>query len=85
MLRPLEAQDRDWVADLIENAFGSTMVVSRGKIHHTEQLPGFIIEGMGALTYHIEGDECEIVTVNSVLEGRGVGGGADWRGQSHGA
>jgi GNAT superfamily N-acetyltransferase len=58
---------------MLTNQWGAVRVVSRGTMHHPDKLPGFIIAGMGALTYHIEDDECEVVTLNSLVEGRGVG------------
>ena len=73
VIRPLEERDRQWLSNLLTEQWGAVRVVSRGKMHHPDNLPGFIIEGMGALTYHIKGDECEVVTLNSLVEGRGVG------------
>ena len=72
-IRPLEERDRQWLTDMLTEQWGAVRVVSRGKMHYPDQLPGFIIKGMGVLTYHIENDECEAVTLNSLVEGRGVG------------
>ncbi len=53
------------------------MVVSRGKVYQADELPGFTAlienEPAGLLTYRIEQEEMEIVTLDSVREGRGVG------------
>src|SRR5215211_4644075 len=42
-----------------------------------EEHPGFVAEDgnqrLGLVTYHIGDGECEIVTIDSVVEGRGVG------------
>lgn len=52
-------------------------MVNRGKTHIVSTLPGFIAdvdsEPRGLLTYHFDGSACEIVTLNSWLEGKGVG------------
>ena len=44
---------------------------------HADKLPGFIaedgIEKIGLITYNIEGDDCEITTLNSFIEQSGVG------------
>lgn len=52
-------------------------VVSRGRVHVTKELSGFqaIIENkpVGFITYHQEGDQWEIVTLDSVVENQGVG------------
>lgn len=53
------------------------MIITRGKVHHADRLPGFIAEEddkpIGLITYKIIGKECEIVTMNSLAGGKGVG------------
>ncbi len=53
------------------------MMVTRGKMHQADELPGFIAvhEGKpaGLVTYHINGNECEIVSMNSLVERTGIG------------
>lgn len=69
--------DRDFVAGLLADLWGSDIVVSRGKVYRTPDLPGFIarVDGQikGLVTYHIEHNECEIVTLDSMLENHGIG------------
>lgn len=77
-LRGLEPTDRNWIAERLDKAWGSTRVVSRGKLHYAHTLPGFVVvDGNntphGLVTYHIAGDACEIVTLNSFTQGIGVG------------
>jgi GNAT superfamily N-acetyltransferase len=76
-IRPLDRDDRDWVAGLIEKQWGSTKIVTRGKIHNADELPGFAAmmdnEPIGLITYRMEDKECEIITLNSLREGIGVG------------
>jgi ribosomal protein S18 acetylase RimI-like enzyme len=76
-IRPLDRNDRDWVAALIEEEWASTEIVSRGKIHHVDELPGFAAvannKPVGLVTYRIDGRECEIITLNSLHEGVGIG------------
>lgn len=59
-----------------EHVRGS-IVVSRGKVHQVAQLPGFIVrldgEIKGQISYHLENDECEVVSLDSLLENRGIG------------
>ena len=68
--------DHTWSVDLLTTHWGSPRIVSRGRIHAAETLPGFIAEidgeRAGLLTYHLEGDSCEIVSLNSLLEKRGI-------------
>src|SRR4051812_46379278 len=56
---------------------GGVMVVSRGAARDATVLPGFAAHLDGSLaglaTYRIDGGECELVTLDSVREGAGVG------------
>lgn len=76
-IRQLNSDDRDWVRQLITENWGAEVVVSRGAIHHPHKLPGFVAvqkeEKVGLVTYHIEGDSCEIVSINSARPSIGVG------------
>lgn len=60
-----------------ERNLGSTKVVSRCCVHNADELPGFIAvqdkNPIGLVTYRIEDFECEIVTINSLCEGVGIG------------
>jgi ribosomal protein S18 acetylase RimI-like enzyme len=53
------------------------MQVTRGWLHDASRLPGYVAiynqERAGLITYRIEGDACEIVTLNSLVEGQGIG------------
>ena len=57
--------------------FRNPIVVSRGKLHHIHTLPGYIAMKDGAVkglvTYRIENNECEIVSLDSKEENQGVG------------
>jgi GNAT superfamily N-acetyltransferase len=59
--------------------WGSTRVVSRGRLYYPEKLPGFIAtigdKSVGLLTYDISNRECEVVTINSTSERLGIGSG----------
>jgi ribosomal protein S18 acetylase RimI-like enzyme len=76
-VRPLESADADWVRQLLAEHWHSAKIVSRGKVHYADRLPGLIAmqddRRVGLVTFHVEGDECEIVTLNSLAEGIGVG------------
>ena len=53
------------------------MIVTRGMKHYPEKYPGFIAEvkgkRAGLVTYNIKGRDCEIVTMNSLVENIGIG------------
>lgn len=76
-VRPLDAGIRAWAAALLEEAWGSSLVVSRGRLHDALALPGFaaIKDGspVGLVTYHLEDDACELITLNSLQPGEGIG------------
>ncbi|MHC4442518.1 MAG: GNAT family N-acetyltransferase [Planctomycetota bacterium] len=71
--------DGGWVGELLKERWGSTKIVSKGRIYDADRLPGFVAEGdggyLGLVTYCIDGDECEVVSLDSCAEGRGIGTG----------
>ena len=77
LVRPLRPNDRDWVRDRVAERWGSPTVVAHGVVYKPSSLPGFVAEDggrpVGLLTFIVEGDECEIVTIDAFEEGRGVG------------
>ena len=76
-IREITQADRTWVVETLEKRWESTQVVSLGRVHHAGRLPGFIFwednSRLGLLTYLIAEDECEIVTLDSLEGGRGIG------------
>ena len=76
-MRPRGPGDDGWIERLLRDNWGSTVVISRGRAHDATSLPGFValIDGRaaGLATYRIEGSDCELVTLDSLDEGRGVG------------
>jgi len=60
----------------IEHWSGEEMI-ARGTVYHPEQLDGFVIEDenewFGLLTFFIKDDECEVTSLNSLREGKGLG------------
>jgi len=81
-IRALQANDRNWVAHFMDEHWGSTKLVSRGKSYYGHLLPGFTAEldnapddapPAGLITYNIEDGECEILTINSLQPEMGIG------------
>ncbi|MBD3216962.1 MAG: GNAT family N-acetyltransferase [candidate division Zixibacteria bacterium] len=76
-IRSLNQDDREWLKQFMVDAWGSEKVVSRGIIHEAYLLPGFKAsigsEPAGIVTYNIEADQCEIVTLDSMIENAGAG------------
>ncbi|MBD3166673.1 GNAT family N-acetyltransferase [bacterium] len=76
-IRPLREEDRAWANDYIREEWGGTEIVTRGRVHKAETLPGFVAEESGRrtglITYNIYGKECEIITMNAGEPGKGIG------------
>src|SRR5207248_1291113 len=68
-VRPLTTEDSEWVREAIIKHWGDTIVSAHGKVYHPQTLPGFvaILKGsrVGLLTYSLEEENCEIVTIES--------------------
>lgn len=76
-IRPLVPEDEEWVVEFIDRRWGSPYVVAHGKLYYPHTLPGFVAEvggePVGLLTYHVDGDDWEIVTIDSLEPGAGIG------------
>jgi ribosomal protein S18 acetylase RimI-like enzyme len=76
-VRPVADSDNDWITALLTEHWGSARSVSRGNLYQADKLPGFIAvyngKPEGLVTYNIAGKECEITTMNSLIEGKGIG------------
>lgn len=76
-IKDISKEDRDKIILFFKEHWGSTeMVISTG-IYHCETLDGFIYEEnnqiIGLVTYIITESEIEIISLDSLLEGRGIG------------
>ncbi|GHO94755.1 N-acetyltransferase [Reticulibacter mediterranei] len=76
-IRPLTSHDRIWILQFISEQWGSNIIISRGTFYTADALPGFIAvedgKRVGLITYHIQGNECEVVSVDSTRPGKGIG------------
>lgn len=76
-IRSVDEIDPQRIGSFLEQRWGSRLVVSRGNLHDAAALPGFFAchheRIIGLATYHIEGSACELVTLDSEVEGIGVG------------
>ena len=77
VVRPLQPADRDWVRRFTIERWGAETVVGHGTVYHPADLPGFFAlvkgEPVGLVTYHLAGTDCEIVTIDSLRPGQGIG------------
>ena len=77
-VRSLSIPDRNWVADVLDQYWGSTRIVSRGVIHYAHELPGLMLVDekdtcYGLIIFNIDQKDCQIIILNSFAEGVGVG------------
>ncbi len=77
VIRPIDSSDRAWVARWMVDHWGAEQVITISGIYRPHELPGFVVilDGnyVGLLTYHIEGENCEVVTLDSLHPGHGIG------------
>ncbi len=77
-IRPRAPGDDVWVRRLLERSWGSQTIVSRGRAHDAAALPGLVAltgdELVGLATLRLgDARECELVTLDAVHAGRGIG------------
>jgi len=78
-IREVEKGDRDWIRRWLVFQWGAEIVISHDTVYHPADLLGFIAidpvnsEPIGLITYVFSGNECEIVTLDSLREGNGIG------------
>lgn len=81
-IREISPRDLTWVREELTRHWCSSRIMSRRVWFDADQLPGFIAENertgerLGLLTHTPpeSGGACEVITLSSRLEGRGVGG-----------
>ncbi len=77
LIRTKEYADNDWISELLRTKWASVQIVTRGKSHDATKLPAFlaVVDGSraGLVTYRAEKRECQIVSLNSLVENEGIG------------
>ena len=76
-IRLLTANDLPRLRKFWKENWGDEFVVAHGVIYHPDTLDGFVAfdgdEWIGEVTYTFSDDECEIVSLDSLREGQGIG------------
>jgi ribosomal protein S18 acetylase RimI-like enzyme len=76
-VRPLTESDRTWAVQVEAASWSQPLVARLGELVDPTDLPGFValLDGQptGLASYAVRGEECELVTIRSLHEGRGVG------------
>jgi len=77
VVRETGPADAQWIERVLHRYWGSPNVYARGRVIDARKLPGFAAirdeEEVGLVTYAIDGDECQIVTHNSMHGHGGIG------------
>ena len=76
-LRRLTQDDLPRLRQFWIEHWGGEEMISRGTIYRPEQLEGFVVEDgeewVGLLTFVLKADECEVMSLDSLREGQGIG------------
>lgn len=78
LVRPITCEDKGWVRQFTCDQWLADFVVAHDVVYHPCELRGFVAEvdpdeHVGLATYVIENAVCELVTLNSLREGEGIG------------
>jgi ribosomal protein S18 acetylase RimI-like enzyme len=77
-VRRLREDERAWAVATLRERWGSEEVVSAGRVHRLAELATLVAETdgerVGLATYAVEGAECELVTLDALSVGGGIGG-----------
>ena len=77
LIRPIAEEDKKWIVPLLEEHWGSVVFVTHGRLFNATENKGFAAfrdeKPVGLITYHIADNECEITTLNSLVEKEGIG------------
>jgi len=76
-IRKLFPEDAPWVQAFWIEHWGSDLMIVHGQTYTSAGLPGFVVEEngqvLGLATYRMENDECELMSLDSLIEGQGIG------------
>lgn len=79
MFRRIERSDKEWIDNFITEHWGGNFIIVHGCKYIPCCLDGFIAcdgsERVGLITYQIQNNSCEIISLNSVIPNRGIGKG----------
>lgn len=82
LIRSADGNDRAWIVRTLEQRWGSTTIVTRGRLCDAASLAALVAvdttfehepERVGLLTYRLEREGLEVVTIDALKTGAGVG------------
>ena len=75
-LRRLTAADLPRLRQFWIEHWGGEEISTRGNVYHPKQLDGFVVEDenewVGLITFLIKDNECEVTSLDSLREGKGI-------------
>lgn len=76
-IREVNKDDLNRIIKFITKNWGSDKIITRGKIYHVKDLPGFVIvqnkEIIALILYFTKNHNCEIISMNSKKQNKGLG------------
>jgi len=76
-LRKTNPSDLEWIRNLFIAEWAGDFIIGAGKIHRPENLEGFIAEEngekVGLITFDVRNNKMELVSINSLKPGKGIG------------
>lgn len=76
-LRRLSSNDLPRLRQFWIDHWGGGEMITRGNVYRPEQLEGFVVEEdgewIGLLTFVVREGECEVTSLDSLREGKGIG------------
>jgi len=75
---PSNSEQTTWLKNLWIREWGGITMVSRGVVYHVDALSSLLAstdsgEIVGAITFAIYGEDAELVSLNALVEGQGIG------------
>jgi ribosomal protein S18 acetylase RimI-like enzyme len=73
-IRRLTRDDLTQLREFWIQHWGTDFVVAHGESIRFDQVEGFVFgDWLGLLTFQIRGEECEVISLDSLKEGQGIG------------
>ena len=77
LIRAPHLNERAWVERRLLESWGSTIVVTRGRVHDASRLPALVaVQGgelVGLATFDLGNGDCELVTLDALRQRKGIG------------
>lgn len=77
LIRQIIDSDRVWIKEFANREWAGDKIVGKGKIHYASKCDAFIAlekyKPVGLLTFIIENNAVEIITLNAIKKGQGIG------------